>query len=252
MPSSAAARVLRAAFSPIVFGSLLLLAPVRLAAQITLSAELNTPSNSYSYEPGGAGYNGSTAYLSASVLPSFTFAFSSAGDTELTVTWSAPTGQLIAIDAPDGWGNVGIQIQYRGGTRTGDAYFETYSVQGLMNFTDLTGSFSSAGHTNIIFATTDRYEVISYLNVASGDRVTFSSVSVTYTLPESLNYDYTSVVANSIAVIGNVSKSGIEAGSPGNWISLQSAPGPSVPEPSTYALLFGIGALGFAAWRRRR
>lgn len=234
-----------------VLGAVLLLASVPLTAQVTLSGTLDTADNTYVYDPN---YNASTATLSASVKPSLTYAFSTAGDTVVTTTWSAPTGKVIVIAAPDGWSDAGIEFVYRGGTRTGDAYFEAHSVQGVTAFTDLTGSISSGSGATLVFAVTDRYEVDTYLNVTAGGRVSFSSVSVTYTVPESLNYDYTAVAATDITVYGNATAGGAELGSPGNWIFLEDAPGggSAVPEPSTYALLCGAAMLGFVAWRRRR
>lgn len=231
-------------------GALLLVLGTRLAAQITIVGELDTATSQYSYM---SGHNGSTSYLSASIKPSLDFAFSTAGDTQLTVTWSAPAGQKIVIAAPTDWtASVGIVFTHAG--RTGSD-FEGHGIMNATTFTDLTGSFAGPSVANVVFAPNTTtgisyYEVSTYLSVPLNTEVSFSSVSITYLVPASVNRDYASVTASDFALIGNASFSGAEVGNPGAWITLESTGAP-IPEPATYAVILGLGTLGLVAWRRR-
>lgn len=229
-------------------GALLLLLGAKLTAQVTLSGELDMTDSEYSYS---SNFNGSTSYLSASIKPTLNFAFSTAGDTQLTVTWSAPAGQKIVITAPTDWTYVNVGIVVDSAGRTGSD-FEGHGIMNATTFNDLTGSFAAPSTVNVVFAPTDYYEVSTYMSVTPNTEVSFTSVSITYLVPESVNRDYSSITAADFWLVGNASLSGEQVANPGAWITLQPIAGAPIPEPAAYAAILGLGALGLVAWRRRR
>ncbi|MBS0633333.1 MAG: PEP-CTERM sorting domain-containing protein [Verrucomicrobia bacterium] len=223
-----------------------------LSAQValSLSGELDTVTSQYAYN---SPYSGSTSYLSASIKPTLTYNFTTAGDTQLTVTWSAPAGQKIVIAPPPGW-SASIGILLDSGSRTGSD-FDGHGIMGATTFTDLTGSFTGPATANVVFAPAtppvNYYQVSTYLSMAPDTEVTFTGVSITYLLTAgSVHEDYAAITAATFAIIGNASFNGAEVGDPGAWITLESTGAP-IPEPATYAALLGLGVLGFIAWRRR-
>jgi len=235
----------------LAFGAVVALGTT-LSAQVplSLSGELDTVTSQYAYNNP---YNGSTSYLSASIKPTLTYNFTTAGDTQLTVTWSAPAGQKIVIAPPSGW-TASIAISLDSGSRTGSD-FEGHGIMNATTFTDLTGSFTGPSFANVVFAPatapSNYYQVSTYLGMAPDTEVTFTAVSITYLLTAgSVHEDYAGITAATFAIIGNASYSGGQVGDPGAWITLEPTGAP-IPEPATYAALLGLGALGFIAWRRR-
>jgi PEP-CTERM putative exosortase interaction domain len=214
---------------------------------VTLTGELDTATEEYSYDSVS---NSSFAQIEASIKPSLNFDFSIAGDTLLTVTWAAPAGKKIVIAPP--WGETLLSIQFAGGSRK-DSGLQLYGILDAVSFTDLTGSFGGVVHTSLTFASTNYFEVRTYLPlVAAGTEITFTAVNFSYLLPGSLDINFESVAATEMRIFGSITLDGEPMPDPGQWLSVQNVSGSAIPEPSTYALIFGSAALGFVVWRRRK
>lgn len=230
-------------------GAAVLLVAPRAGANLTLTGELDTATTEYSY---GSNINLSSVRLDASITPLLNFDFSTAGHTLLTVTWAAPAGKKIVIAPPTGWGDAELAIQLSGGSRFASG-LEVHGIRDVMSFTDLTGSFDGVLSTDLSFAPINYFQVTTHLpGVASGTEITFTSLSFAYLLPGELDMNFSSVPAIEMSIYGNIQFAGEAVGNPGQWLSLQDVGGPAIPEPSTYALIFGSAALGFVVWRRRR
>jgi hypothetical protein len=227
--------------------AVLLVAP-DAGAQVTLTGVLDTATTEYSY---AFDNNQSIAHLGAGIKPSFNFDFSVAGDTLLTVTWAAPAGKKIVIAPPAGWGEAHLGILFNGGSRT-ESGLDLHGLDAV-SFADLTGSFGGALRTSLTLASTNYFEIRTYLPpVPSATEITFTSVSFSYLVPGSLDINFASVAANEMNIYGSIILEGEPVADPGQWLSVQDVTGSAIPEPSTYAAIFGAAALGFAAWRRRR
>ncbi len=228
--------------------AVLFVAP-QAAANLTLTGELDATTAEYSFV---SNYNSSSVRLDASITPLLDFDFSTAGHTLLTVTWAAPAGKKIVIAPPVGWGDAELTVELRGGSRLGSG-LDVHGIHDVMSFTDLTGSFDGVLSTDLSFAPLNYFLVRAHLpGVTSGTEITFTSLSFAYLLPGDLDMNFSSVPAIEMSIYGNIELAGGPVGNPGQWLSLQDVGGSAIPEPSTYALIFGAAALGVAAWRRRR
>lgn len=80
--------------------------------------------------------------------------------------------------------------------------------------------------------------------------LTFTNITSTLTDPNSYFADFTGDYAASSTTTGWIHASGGDAFFTINSLSVTASVS-AIPEPSTYAAWAGLGALGFAAWRRR-
>lgn len=208
-----------------------------LAAQVVLSGELDTLT-----------YDESNGYpvLSASVKPSFTLDFSD-GETLLTATWSAPAGKMVVIETPADGGYARVDISVHGGSRPGAHFIEQRLLEG-MSFENLTGSFAQLQPSVIEFSITGYYNISSYIELAGGERISFTSVSISHVVPEVFSEFYSLIGDVSFEIRGTLYDG---MGEPGQWISLQDV-GPAIPEPATSALIFGALAASAAFIIRHR
>ena len=217
-------------------------------AQISISGELDA--GTYTYSTGYENISEST--FSVGDLGNFSYQFSSAGDTTMTVTWSAPEGQVFVVNAPENWGTATLNMSYTGGP--------TYSSTGNFNdrtntpiFTDLTGSFDSVTSYVLLSGPSvaddsARFTFTIDTTIGAGSSISFSSVSLTAVVDSSYAGDFSSSPVTTFNMKARVdSYYPVSGGDPGQWASLS-----AVPEPSTYAALLGGIALVITAGQRRR
>jgi len=113
--------------------------------------------------------------------------------------------------------------------------------------------YINPGYTNTYWgspteATSYSGDGLRFFVGSSGVRVPTGYDRVNGTLAGSMTWSSTSLIGLGFASNATTSGSFLALGTTVNW----SATNTAIPEPSTYAALFGLGALGFAAWRKRR
>jgi hypothetical protein len=149
------------------------------------------------------------------------------------VTVTAGSG-VVAWDGPLSFSS-NVNVGLRQVSLSGDITFGT-SINFAINNTDTYGKFNVAGGSvNITGATTVNFNFGSYTGGTAGDTFDFSNgsfgtaqIGTLPTLSAGLTWNTSSFLSSGV-------------------LSVVSA----VPEPSTYAALFGAAALGFAIRRKR-
>jgi len=91
------------------------------------------------------------------------------------------------------------------------------------------------------------FDLAAY-GLATGASIFSGPLPTTYTAPNTFFTSYVGTYALTGGQIRIESADGFSVYATTSQLTIASA----IPEPSTYAALFGAGALGFAVWRRRR
>ncbi|MCF3651283.1 PEP-CTERM sorting domain-containing protein [Synoicihabitans lomoniglobus] len=224
-------------------------------AQISISGELDTETYTYRAYSSAYGDTFSQSEISENLLGYFSYQFSSAGETTVAITWSAPEGQVFVVNAPADWNTALINLSYSGGSSaTSSGWFRESTITPV--FTDLTGSFNSVGSSiNLtgpsVADNTAYFNFSAYGRMDPGTSISFTSVSLTAVVASSYTGNFSNVPVNSFKLSASTSAYS-DLADPGTWASLAAAPTSAVPEPSTYAALLGGMAFMVTMGRRRR
>lgn len=179
----------------------------------------------------------------------FSYDFSTAGATPLSVTWSAGEGKRFIIDALPGFSTT-VQFRWAGGyAGIGGGFSDrapSIAFNGLSGtLTDVSASVSMTAPG--VAPDGGMFGVYYSATVPQGTEVSFTSLTVSDMV--SANYNvlfandpvYYFYVMTYAAYNGNIADPG------GAWLSVG-----SVPEPITYAVSAGGLVLAWTVWRTRR
>jgi hypothetical protein len=155
----------------------------------------------------------------------------------VTLDWNVAAGSFATLTPGGTVGTSTEYVVYHGGLAAESGTMQTLSNPGYSNtaWSSLTGATTHSGD-NIAF-----YGDRTNVNVPVGFNLT------TGTLAGQLTWSSTSLINLGFASDATNSGSFAAMGTTVNW----SATNTAIPEPSTYAALFGLATLGFAAVRRR-
>lgn len=221
----------------VTIGGLLLLAPAASAA-IVINADMTEASHVFEMGDGEA-----YSRLAALNPANFVYDFSQAGETVITIHWQAPEGQHFVVNAPAD-SDAYISPSYYGGNsfrNTGGEGIDDNNIAGVLN--GLTGSADyiynirqlTEGGGNLIL-------MEGFFVVTAGSTITFTSATLTTTIPAAFATDFNTAISRFALTVSSYLDT-----DPGAMISLQ-----AIPEPTTYAAIFGVLALGAMVVRRRR
>jgi hypothetical protein len=166
----------------------------------------------------------SNAQLTVASLGTFGEQFSTIGDADWTVTWTAPAGTLIEIAVPTGFNRVDLAIDFWAGNfSTAGGLFSLVAP----DVDYLPGSPTLSWVNDQMFTTGPGGDLARALadsiNLNPGDVIRFGSISMTLPIPASYDVDFSSPIS-AFFIAGEASYTGpVEVpvpADPGQWLRL--------------------------------
>jgi hypothetical protein len=139
------------------------------------------------------------------------------------------------------------------GTFTGSSFGEL--LRGTFNPVNLT-SMGTPGslELNLTFNTTYSGSIDYIIGSSAGNVIGYSYAASSISGPSTIRFLRNASLDSGTVILSSINRAALTADSPNftlNTLTAIAASSP-IPEPSTYAALFGAAALGMAACRRRR
>ncbi len=194
------------------------------------------------------------AKLNAQVYLTFT----GGNGSEVTITWSSPIVYTLTGSTAVSAKNPTFVFQSIANSQT--IFLTQGAVGGVAPTYTSTGAGSTDGTQTInTFAAPNTFNAVTAGDVVFyatgdtantlltvGDVITLSAGSLRYTGSPNTSAGYTG------ALPANGSYNTFIVDGSSTYLTLLSSNGSAIPEPSTYAVIAGLAALGFVGWRRRR
>ncbi len=194
-----------------------------MSAQIQHTVTPTESSSTYylDYYSGG----GSTSsLLKDTSVGNFSYQFSTAGDVTWSVTWEAPAGKKFVVTPPAGVQNASLSAQFGGGSTSYTAG-RYYNSSAQFSFTDLEGTVTN-GNARVSLSGPGAPDDRALLNfnwsgqLTSGTPVSFTSLTITDTIPASFAGNYAGVALRNINIRASGTASS-DIGDPGAWLTLE-------------------------------
>ncbi|MCA9306801.1 MAG: hypothetical protein KDA16_09720 [Phycisphaerales bacterium] len=200
----------------LVSGLMALVVCAHASAQTTWSGVLSEESFEIQPDEDDPNIYTDHATIAVAMPGTFSFDFSSAGETEITVTWTAPPGQFIEIAVPADAISAYAGIDFDG---KGGSVAETSAVS--LEFFGASGSPLPAADVSDMDMTTGGPNTsIVWIDLVPGETYRFQSITGTATFSDGVDFVITDQPFARFEIFGYAELAGDGTNNPGQWVRL--------------------------------